>query len=292
MACLMKIFLKYIFLFVALPVFSFSQQLKLVKDKSDLLFVLQYHVLAANRTYRQGLFQKFIAKKMILVEEGYYQNNLMDSTWTRFDDKGRITERGNYLNDIKTGPWKDIVYNGDTATTVSEGSYVNGKRAGLWIFKNASDAFSYKYDFIQKKVVEYGSSGELLTIIDQKDTITATLEKPAIYVDGMDSLMRKIAQNIKIPFIYPKKGEWLSMKKGSFKILLSFNVNENGQLEDYTILRGSMKEYNDEALRVIKLCDDGNWIPAYYKGHAVKTIEVIPVVFNVSYKDMGTTIVY
>jgi len=61
-----------------------------------------------------------------------------------------------------------------------------------------------------------------------------------------------------------------------------FNINDKGKLEDCTALSGSNKQLNEEAIRVVKLWDDGNWVPGYYKGHAVKVIEVVPVIFNIS----------
>jgi TonB family protein len=284
--------IKYVLFLSLLPAVAFSQELQLVKDKPNALTIEQYHVLTANPKIRQGLYQKYAASKLVMLEQGYYKNNQKDSTWSKFDFKGRITEQGNYAEGVKTGLWKTTVYYNDTGVTVKEGNYLNGEMTGLWTFNNADGSLSYKYDFIQKAITEYGKNEEPSTIIDQDDTLTATLDKPAVHIGGTDTLLRLLSANLRVPTIYPVNGRLdLNSISGNYKVLVSFDVNESGRLENYKILRSAKKPYDDEAVRVIKLWDDGNWVPGFYKGHAVKVIEVVPVVFNISVRNFGTTIV-
>jgi TonB family protein len=262
----------------------------LVKERPNNFFIEQYHVLSAKPEVKFGLYQKYLASTQTLVEQGYFKDNKRDSLWTRYDSKGNVIELGSYKNGVKNGYWKKVIYNRDTAVVVKEGDYGNGKMVNLWTFRNADGSLNYKCDFTKKTIVEYGINEEPSTFIDNKDTISATLDKPAIHIGGMDTLLRLLSENIKIPLTYPAH-DGVKGISGNFKVLLSFTVNENGGLEDYKVIRGSKKEYNDEALRVLKLCDDGNWVPATYKGHTVKVIEIIPISFDVSIRNYGRTAV-
>ena len=277
-----------VFILSFLPLFSFGQDLQFVKATPNKFFIEQYYVLSARPEIKFGLYQKYLASNLALVEQGYYKGNKRDSLWTRYDAKGKMIELGGYTNGVKNGYWKNIIYNGDTMVVVKEGSYHNGSMADLWTFRNADGSLSYKCDFTKKTIIEYGTNVEPATFIDNKDTISATPDKPAIHMGGMDTLLRLMSNNVKIPMIKPGRGG-LKDISGNFKVLLSFTVDENGKLEDYKVIRGSKKECNDEALRVLKLCDDGNWVPATYKGHTVKVIEIIPISFNISIRNDGPT---
>jgi len=279
---------KLIIILSLLPLFSFGQELHLVKATPNRFFIEQYYVLSAKPEIKFGLYQKYLASNLVLVQQGYFKDNKRDSLWERYDSKGRMIELGEYSKGTKNGYWKNIIYNGDTAIVVREGNWQDGNMVDLWTFRNADGSLNYKCDFTKKSIVEYGVNEQPSTFIENKDTLSATLDKPAIHLGGRDTLLRLLSNNIKIPLTYPGRGG-LKEIPGNFKVLLSFTVNENGKLEDYKVLRGSRKEYNDEALRVLKLCDDGNWVPAIYKGHAVKVIEIIPISFDISIRNDGPT---
>jgi TonB family protein len=273
---------------IVLPFSSFSQELRLVKENPNKFFVEQYYVLSTKPGIKQGLYQKYLASTLVLVQQGYFKDNRRDSVWARYDSKGRMIELGGYSSGTKNGYWKNIIYNGDTAVAVREGNWRDGNMVDSWTFRNPDGSLNYKCDFTKKTILEYGINEEPSTFIDNKDTLSATLDTPAIHMGGADTLLRLLSSNIKIPLTYPGRGG-LKEIPGNFKVLLSFTVNENGKLEDYKVIRGSKKEYNDEALRALKLCDDGNWIPAIYKGHPVKVVEIIPITFNVSIRNDGPT---
>ena len=222
------------------PLCSFSQELTLVKETPNKFFLEQYYVLAAKPEVKFGLYQKYLQRSLVLVEQGYYKNNNRDSVWTRYDSNGKVIESGSYANGIKNGHWKNLIYNHDTAVVVKEGNYINGDMDGEWTFRNADGRLNYKCNFTKKTIMEYGVNAEPSTFIDNKDTISAVLDKPAIHLGGMDTLLRLITQNIRTPFVYPGRGG-LKEITGNFKVLVSFTVGQNGKLEDYKIIRGSKK---------------------------------------------------
>src|ERR1700735_693603 len=104
----------FAFILSFLPLFSFGQELQLVKEQPNKFFIEQYYVLSAKPEIKCGLFQKYLASTLVLVEQGYYKDNKRDSLWTRYDAKGKMIELGGYTNGEKNGYWKNVIYNGDT----------------------------------------------------------------------------------------------------------------------------------------------------------------------------------
>jgi TonB family protein len=266
------------FLFInLLPIIAIAQPLTFVKDQTGGL-IQQYHVLASNSKIKQGLYQEFASYNNTLLEEGNYKTNQKDSTWNYYDLKGNIQQQGSYTAGVRSGNWKTYAHNDSSAIIINEGNYVNGARRGEWVFRKNNGQLDYKYDYTQKKITDYGKNDELFTIIDTQDTITTAMDKPFIHIEGMDTLKQIIAKNFKMPWPLPNKNS------GSvYRVIVSFNINEYGRLEDFKILKSTNNIYDSEVLRVVKLWEDGNWFPAFYKGHTVKTIQVIPLVFNLYY---------
>lgn len=94
--------------------------------------------------------------KSYIEEIGQYKNNLREGTWLSYDYdeennvtikkmrtfkndkkngkyifyiKGKIRDKGQYVNDLKEGVWKTYHVTGELE---SIGKYKNGKKEGLW----------------------------------------------------------------------------------------------------------------------------------------------------------------
>jgi|SRR6185503_4797137 len=269
---------KYIGFLIIFPLLGHTQELNLIKDQPNAYTIEQYHVLSANHKIRQGLYQKYNINTHTLIEEGYYKNNQPDSLWMYFDTFGKMMSQGYFSNGLKNGNWKRFINNNNNELIVTEGEYVKGKKSGVWVFRKPDGNLEYKYDYSAKTITEYGKNDGTFTIIDQKDTIVTAMDRPVIHVGGMDTLTQILIKNLMVP----DKVSLKDISNGTYKVFVCFNINDKGKLEDCTALSGSNKQLNEEAIRVVKLWDDGNWVPGYYKGHAVKVIEVVPVIFNIS----------
>lgn len=267
---------KYIGFLVIFPLLCQAQELKLVKDQVNAYTIEQYHVLSANPKIRQGLYQKYNINAHALVEEGYFKNNQKDSVWIYFDAFGKMLSQGYFSAGKKNGYWKQFTDNNNAEVILSEGAYVKGEKKGVWIFRNVDGNLNYKYDYSSKVIAEYGKNEETFTIIDQKDTIISAMDKPAIHIGGMDTLMQILVKNLTANNPSVK-----NIPNGTYRVFVSFIINGQGKLEGYTALSGANKQLNEEAIRLVKLWDDGNWVPGYYKGHTAKVLQVVPVVFNI-----------
>lgn len=274
---------RHIFLLFLIPALGFSQELKVVKEHPYENVYLEYHVQAQHPKIREGLYQKFITSSLRLVERGYYKNNLKDSLWVHLNILGDTTESGNYSKGLKNGYWKKWIFPSGNAVISCEGNYKDDKHVGVWTFSKPDGSLDHKYDYSTSQVVEYGKSNDASTIIDGKDTITAIIDKPAIHIGGMDTLYEILARNIRMPI----QVRWDRKANFHYRVFVSFVVDENGRLKNYAIARGDNKACNEEAIRAVKLWDDGNWVHGYYNGHAVKVMQMVPVVFNTIINDSG-----
>ena len=279
-------FFRYLFLFLAFPFLAYSQELKLVKEHVESNITVQYHVLATNPKIRQGLYQKFIGASNTLIEQGYYKNNLKDSLWTYYNILGNVRLQGSYLNGIKNGYWKIYVFPANKPVITEEGNYDLDKRVGVWIFRNWKDSLDNKYDYDTKKVIEYGKTDDVFTLIDKKDTIATLMDKPPVHIGGMDTLEKLLGMNLRMPIPMQLRGS----VKINYKAFVSFVINENGRLEEFRVVRGNNEQYNAAAIKALKLWDDGSWIPGYYNGHTVKVVKIIPITFKANIPDLGPLI--
>ncbi|MBS1531214.1 MAG: energy transducer TonB [Bacteroidetes bacterium] len=275
---------QYVVLLIFISKLGYSQELQMVEEHPSDNVMIQYHVVAAQPKIRQGIYQKFLTVSLKLVEEGYYKNGLKDSLWTYFNILGDTTEKGYYSHGLKNGYWKNWLFSGGKPIIIREGNYGEGKRIGLWTFRNTDGSLDNKYDFDSGKVIEYGKTDKFITLIDKTDTITTIMDRPPIHIGGLDTLYDVLARNITIPMEIKRN----MSKQFHYKAFVSFCINENGTLENYSIVRGNNRACNDEALRVIKLWDDGKWVAGYYNGHAVKVMQIIPIVFDTTIIDYGT----
>ena len=75
---------------------------------------------------------------------------------------------------------------------------------------------------------------------------------------------------------YPK-GKPIVIEDGISRVIVSFVINENGQVTDPEVLRRVDKDLDKEAIRIIKSMP--RWIPGEHKGKKVKVRLTLPVQF-------------
>lgn len=85
------------------------------------------------------------AKK--LSEKGIYLNGVKDGEWLESDGS-----KGQYQKGVKQGAWTEKVTQGDYRFQTGEGSYLDGKRSGTWVYIRTPDAND---SFITKQSVTY-----------------------------------------------------------------------------------------------------------------------------------------
>ncbi|MFB2802170.1 toxin-antitoxin system YwqK family antitoxin [Shewanella seohaensis] len=93
------------------------------------------------------------AKK--LSEKGIYLNGVKDGEWLESDGS-----KGQYQKGVKQGAWVEKVTQGDYRFQTGEGSYLDGKRSGTWVYirtPDENDAFTTKQSvtYLYKTEVNY-----------------------------------------------------------------------------------------------------------------------------------------
>ena len=109
-------------------------------------------------------------------------------------------------------------------------------------------------------------------------TVYRVVEKWPEYPEGINKLMKDIRTSTDNYWKrkYPK-GKTIVREDGISRVIVSFVINENGQVTDPEVLRRVDKDLDKEAIRIIKSMP--RWIPGEHKGKKVKVRLTLPVQF-------------
>ena len=111
-------------------------------------------------------------------------------------------------------------------------------------------------------------------------TVYRVVEKMPEYPEGVEKLVKYIRTSTDNYWKkrYPKGKPVYPCEQGiSGRIIVSFVINENGQVTDPAVLRRVDKDLDKEAIRIIKSMP--RWIPGEHKGKKVKVRLTLPVMF-------------
>lgn len=111
-------------------------------------------------------------------------------------------------------------------------------------------------------------------------TVYRVVEKMPEYPEGVEKLVKYIRTSTDNYWKkrYPKGKPVYPCEQGiSGRIIVSFVINENGQVTDPEVLRRVDKDLDKEAIRIIKSMP--RWIPGEHKGKKVKVRLTLPVMF-------------
>ena len=111
-------------------------------------------------------------------------------------------------------------------------------------------------------------------------TVYRVVEKMPEYPEGVEKLVKYIRTSTDNYWKkrYPKGKPVYPCEQGiSGRVIVSFVINENGQVTDPAVLRRVDKDLDKEAIRIIKSMP--RWIPGEHKGKKVKVRFTLPVQF-------------
>jgi periplasmic protein TonB len=118
---------------------------------------------------------------------------------------------------------------------------------------------------------------------NNEDEIICPIEKLPYFSYGNDSLFRFIYSKIKIPKEYSQ-----TLWEANGKVFVRFNVEKNGKLSNFTILKG-MKDFpklNDAVLKAVRQIP--KWEAGEINGKPTRIGYVLPIKFSYDlvYKDL------
>jgi len=172
-----------------------------------------------------------------------------------------LAEHGN-------GKW--INFGDDFKTIVEQGQVYNGKKSGEWITKKA-DTLDLIEDYKDGLVV--GSVG-----VDERtgEKTYLMVEKNPQFAGGLDAFYKFLGKNIRYPVTARRKNT-------QGRVVISFVVEADGTLSDFSVLRSVGDGIDEEAMRVIKLSP--KWLPGMKNGKAVRVKYAVPISFTMTNDD-------
>jgi len=172
-----------------------------------------------------------------------------------------LAEHGN-------GKW--INFGDDFKTIVEQGQVYNGKKSGEWITKKA-DTLDLIEDYKDGLVV--GSVG-----VDERtgEKTYLMVEKNPQFAGGLDAFYKFLGKNIRYPVTARRKNI-------QGRVVISFVVEADGTLSDFSVLRSVGDGIDEEAMRVIKLSP--KWLPGMKNGKAVRVKYAVPISFTMTNDD-------
>jgi len=122
---------------------------------------------------------------------------------------------------------------------------------------NAQNTLTYKEDNTNSSVIELPLPSKNIN------------SQPEFH-GGHTELAKYLSKNLK----YPRNSSHSSTRG---KVIVSFKVEEDGEISDVNIVEGVNKILNKEAKRVVE--NMPNWKPAFENGTSVSNVLIIPIVF-------------
>jgi TonB family protein len=218
----------------------------MVKTK-DGHYTEEFHVLKSNKAIRHGSFKKLDDDKRILLT-GFHKNGLKDSLWTAYYKWSGVTKNtGMYSNDTKVGEWKYYDQKGELIQT---------------------------YDYSKNELVSFKNEDpeRKFLIKTAQGTEEMKLERPLMYLGGMDEALSEIVRTIKYP------GEAVDAGTSGM-VIIAFFVDKEGRATEHQVHTGIGHGCDEEALRVVETIPD-NWLPGVLNGEEVVAQFLFPVRFT------------
>ena len=131
-------------------------------DKKDESLFVNNRKIKFEGTYNNGKMHSGIGYD--LMNHKIYEFNNGKGYKKEYDEKGKLTFEGEYLNGEKNGKGKEYDYNGNYV--IFEGEYLNGKRNGKGKEYKFGDELTFEGEYLNGqrhgKAKEYNSKGELI----------------------------------------------------------------------------------------------------------------------------------
>jgi periplasmic protein TonB len=121
--------------------------------------------------------------------------------------------------------------------------------------------------------IDHGGVGPAGPPIDNNIYPGVGLEREPMPVGGMEAFNKFISKHLR----FPQEAEEAHV---GGRVFVSFVVEKDGSLSNFTILRGPGYGTNEEALRVLKMAPA--WIPGIQNSHPVRVQYNIPINFQIA----------
>lgn len=214
----------------------------------------------------------------------HYEKNKLVDTCTKFHSNGQPSEI-RYYNKLSSDtlykviqifsndgkPYLDKDGNGYIKKNISkdktiEGAYKNGRKSGTWKEFDFKKKEEREEEYVDGVFVKGNFKDE--NGVNHSYTIR---EKLPEFKGGIKAFYEFLSRKL----VYPTEAK-SSRIQG--RAVVSFIVNEDGKLSDFTILKSVSPDIDEEALRVMSLSP--KWSPGIQNGKPVKVKYSVPIMFS------------
>ncbi len=187
-------------------------------------------------------------EEMIISTECSIKNGTRDGKYTSYFKNGNKKRKGIYSLGIETGKWKYYNKQGKVISKPKFGE--TGKEISIRGFYDEE---------IPSTII-----GSYFSILDREPE----------FPGGEDKLNSFIANNVNYPDKYSIMGI-------GGQVLISFTINETGELINPKIDKSINEDLDQEAMKVIKLMPP--WTPGYKDGLPIKVLYQVPINFETQF---------
>lgn len=198
---------------------------------------------------KEGLWKYYHRSTGLLSSQGKYKSDKLQGAWKFFDNKGRLSKKINYVNDLKEGAFTSY---DSLNVVVNEGIY----RADT-IFKQTK----IEEDSELKHVRQMPYLTECKSIKDDK------LRNEC----SRNALMRYVYRNLR----YPENARRYQIQG---KTITRFVVDKNGFIKDVEVLTGLCDDIKRENLRLV--INMPSWEPGIQDGEKVGVRYTLPIKYK------------
>jgi TonB family protein len=171
-----------------------------------------------------------------------------------YNEKGKLTARGFYKDDLPTGVW--VLFD------------LSGKPT------DSLDYSKIRYDFNDQSAIIKEADRADLTEEDEPEEVFFIVENMPKFMGGTkDGFREYIRQNLRYP-------PYCLVRGISGRVFVQFSINKEGSVEDLRVIRGAYPDLDMEALRVVS--ESPRWTPGLQRGRPVKVQFVFPIVFSIN----------
>lgn len=250
---------------------SFGQETKKVTNKISGVETEVYFCLKSDPSVKHGSYQ-LIKRKTVRVS-GQYSANQKDGLWTEYHYTGKRVYSGHYEAGLKSGLWTYYRVIGDKEIPWHSGNMKGDMRVGVWHFFDGEGIVIQEFDFdsnVIKNIDEEKAAQRKLVFGGKYDGLIF-VDEPPTYVDGDESMFKFLSSNL----VYPPNAR---DKKIEGSVYVQAMVTLDGNLIEYSVVRGLSPEMDEEASRVLALTS-GKWNPAVFNGEKVVSVLTMPFRF-------------
>ncbi|MEM7102739.1 MAG: TonB family protein [Bacteroidota bacterium] len=280
--------------------FSVKKYAQFLEENSKVVNANKYQTL--EKVAGKFILKTYNPDKLILTQVMTFKDielSILDGPYLELYDDGSVWKKGQFFNNATSGVWE---FHYPFAGEVQSGEFLDGKKEGSWIRKDSLDrtmrTSSYLAGQLEGELTVFDKEGNVAykEFYEADELVKTEIQDSLIYKDNRPGavvlpampackdLTGKARESCReyeyMKYVYGKiKYPNRAVKENiEGTAIVSFLVEKDGSLSNFTVLRGICKDIEKECMRVIK--SSPTWIPGQQDGELVRVRYNMPIKFK------------